>query len=197
MQEFAGNVEHFNPSQPYAGDEKNPVQFYMGVLQNDGKTAEAGRPIFDDVECIRIFNSKDNIIERPVRDTDKQRFPRQYAAWKQTGESTPGAAGTRLDAWPQITRGQAEEFRYLKVFTVEQLADMPDSQSVNIMGFQKLKSLAKAYVETAKGNAPLVKMQEELDAEKAKSAGLEDMIRKMGAELKELQETVANNSKRK
>ena len=186
MQTFEANIEHFDPRNPYAGDEKTPIQFYMGVLQNDAKTLESGRPIFDDVECIKIYNSKDNIIDRPVRDTDQRRWPRQYAAWKATGESVPGASGTRLEHWPMLSKGQAEELKYFKVFTVEQLAEMPDSTGQHIMGMQKLKVLAKAHMEVAKGEAPLLKMQAELEERDSKIAALEDQVAKLGKRLDKL-----------
>src|SRR6266481_6333615 len=62
----------------------------------------AGRPIFDEVEHIRIIapGGKDNINDRPVTLADKRRFPRQYAAFK-AGQSQIAASGTPLTevAW--------------------------------------------------------------------------------------------------
>jgi len=157
------NMENFNPNNPYAGDEKNPVQFYMGSRLDDAKTEAEGRPIYKDEEFIRIFNSKDNIIERPIRPTDLQRWPRQYQAWKLTGESTPGAAGTRLEHWPQMTRAQVDELKYFKIFTVEQLADIPDSVCGQIPSVVKLKGLAKTYVAVAQGSLNVQQFQSELE----------------------------------
>src|SRR5262245_11380904 len=97
MEVFEHDIAQFNPQHPYQGDEKLPVRFYMGAIKDDDATEKAARPIFRDVECIQIYNSKDNVIDRPVRDTDKQRWPRAYQAWKNTGESEPGATGTRLE----------------------------------------------------------------------------------------------------
>ena len=94
MDTFQHDITHFNPNNPFAGDEKNPVQFYMGIIPDPVKTEETGRPCHVDVEFIRIFNTKDNIIERPIRESDKQRWPRQYAAWRNTGESSPGSSGS-------------------------------------------------------------------------------------------------------
>lgn len=174
-----------DPNRPYEGDEKVPVQFYMGVILDDPKTEQEGRPIFMDVECIKIFNSKDNIIDRPVRDTDKQRWPRQYAAWKNSGENEPGGAGMKLELWPQVTRAQAEEFKFFKVYTVEQLAELPDVTGQKIMGFQGLKIKAQAYLAAAKQDAPLVKMQEELRSRDLQIANLQDQIDKLGKKLAE------------
>jgi len=166
------DINHFDPRNKYAGDEKLPVRFYMGTLPDDAGTAREGRPIFRDVECIQIFNSKDNVIDRPVRDTDKARWPAAYGAWKQSGESEPGATGTRLEHWPLMTRAQVEEYRYFKCFTVEQLAAMPDSTVQKINGAVKLKQMAQLHVEAAKGEAPFLRMQGELDKRDLKIAQL-------------------------
>ena len=184
--QFDGNLADFNPGNPFAGDERIAVQFYMGAVQNDSKTTEAGRPIFDDMECIKIFNSKDNIIDRPLRDSDKQRWPRQYAAWKQ-GDQEAGLSGTRLEQWGMLTRAQAEEFKYFKIFTVEQLADAPDSAAHNFMGFQKYKGLAKAYIEMAKGQAPILKLQKELEQANGTIASQKDQLDKLAERLSVLE----------
>ena len=187
MQTFEGNLDHFNPATPYAGDEKVPVKFYMGVLKDDAASEEAGRPIFKDVEFIKIFNSKDNIIDRPIRPTDLERWPGQYQRWKATGESEPGTAGTRLEYWPQMTRAQAEEFKYFKIFTVEQLAEAPDNLGDGLMNFQRLKALAKAYTEAAADAAPLAKLQAQLDEAKGRNAALEDQLRQLLEKVEKLE----------
>lgn len=186
LQQFESNIDHFNANNPFHGDENTPVEFYHGTFKNDVRTAEEGRPIYDDVECIRIFNSKNNIIDRPIRDTDKQRWPRQYAAWK-SGNQEAGKSGTPLEHWSMVTRAQAEEFKHFKIFTVEQLAEASDSQAINFIGFQKYKNLAKQFIELAKGNAPIVKMQEALDERDATIAAQQDQINKLASRLEVLE----------
>lgn len=186
LQSFEGNLDHFNPATPYAGDEKTPVQFYMGVEKDEIATLEAGRPIYKDVEFIKIFNSKDNILDRPVRDTDRMRWSAAYERWKRTGESVPGATGTLLEHWPALTRAQVEELKYFKVFTVEQLAEVPDTQAQTFHGIQRLKALAKAHVEAARGEAPLIKLQAALDQERSARIAVEDQLAKLAKRLERL-----------
>ena len=188
METFNEDPRLFDPNNPYAGDERLPIQFYMGTLQDDNRTAAEGRPIYLDVECIRIFNSKDNIVDRPVRDTDKQRWPKQYAAWKASGASEPGMMGTRLEHWPAVTRAQAEELKYFKVFTVEQLSELPDSTGQRIMGFAKLKNLAKLYLEAARGEAPLIKMQQELELRDGAITELTNEVKRLTEMVKKVME---------
>lgn len=163
LQTFDSDISHFDPRNPYQGDEKLPVQFYMGAVPDDAETARQGRPIYRDVECIKIFNSKDNVIDRPVRDTDKKRWPGAYQAWKNTGDGEPGAVGTRLEHWPLMSRSQVEEFKFFKVFTLEQLAELPDTTVQKMNGAVKLKQLARLAVEAAKGEAPFQRLQLEIE----------------------------------
>jgi hypothetical protein len=176
---FDSDISHFDPRNLYKGDEKLPVAFYVGAIPDDAETEKQGHPVFRDVECIKIFNSKDNVIDRPLRDSDKQRWPGAYAAWKQTGESQPGSSGMRLEFWPQMTRAQVEEYRFFKVFTVEQLAELPDSTVQKIMGAPKLKQLAKLYIEAARGEAPFIRMQTELDKRDGQIAELTSEVKRL------------------
>jgi hypothetical protein len=151
----------------------------MGAIQNDEATEREGRPIYVDTECIQIFNSKDNIIDRPVRDSDRKRWPAAYGAWKQGGDGEPGATGTRLSHWPLMTRAQVEEFKFFKVYTVEQLADLPDSTVQKIHGATKLKQLAQLAVEAAKGEEPFRRLRAELETRDGKIAELTSEVRRL------------------
>jgi len=179
METFEGDLRDFDPRNPFAGDEKLPVKFRIDALKDEAASEEAGRPIFRDVEWITIFKSRTDVIDRPIRDSDKQRWPRAYAAWKQTGESEPGATGTRLEHWPLMTRAQVEEYRFFKIFTVEQLAELPDNIVGQIMGAVKLKQLAKLAVEAAKGELPFQRMQAELDKRDGEIAELKSEVRRL------------------
>jgi hypothetical protein len=137
-----------------AGDVGLAVKFYLAPLQNQKKSKEEGRPIFEDKEFIKIMipGSKSNVIDRVVRQTDFDRFPEHYRRFKARTEQNL-VEGTRLEEWPGITRGQCEELKFFNVFTVEQLATLAASSAGNIMGIQTLKTKASAYLDSSKDNA--------------------------------------------
>jgi hypothetical protein len=188
MQTFEGNLDHFDPNKPFVGDDRVPVQFYLGAVQDAEATEREGRPIFRDEDFIKIFLNKDEVLDRPVRDTDKARWPRQYQAWKQTGNNRPGMMGMPLEKWPAVTRAQAEELAYFKVFTVEQLADLPDTTVQQVAGLQKLKNLARAHMDIARGEAPVRRMQAELEQRDATIAGLQAQIADLAQRLESVVE---------
>jgi hypothetical protein len=90
---------------------------------------------------------------------DKKRFAQQYAAFK-AGE-TEQVSGTPLVEAPWITRSQVEELAYVRIRTIEQLANVGDDVCTRIPGLFKLKQRAQAMAESAEKQAPFTKMQAE------------------------------------
>lgn len=177
-------------TQPQSGDEKLFVRFAMQPVQDDKKSQESGRPVFNDVEYIEIMapGDRSNIVHRPVRDDDKQRFARQWAAWKSgAGE---GVSGTPLKEWPGVTRGQVEELAHFRVHTVEQLAGISDGNMQNVGPLMALRQRARDYLEQAKGQAPLTQMRAEL-------AQRDNVIETLQRQVRELGELVAKQEKSK
>ena len=167
---------------PGVGDDKLVVHFYMGYLRNDKATRDAGRPIYDDMEFIkiRIPGDRTSLVQRPVRPEDKRRFPQQYAAFKQGQESR--VSGTPLAQWPIVSRGLAEELRYLGFHTVEQIAEANDTSPVR--GLQQLKIKARQFLEAAAGStAPVEALEARLEETEAKNAALEKQIAELKAAL--------------
>lgn len=161
------------------------VQFYLQPVQNVGKSETEGRPIFDDVEYIRIQvpGDKTTRVERPVRPEDTQAHRRAYADFKD-GQDT-GPSGTPLKEWPQVTRGQVEELAHFKVYTVEQLASLSDGNAQNIGPIIALRQRARDFLETAKKKAPVVALRAELEKRDAELAAVRAQMAEMDRKLAE------------
>lgn len=188
--DFDHNIFH----RPDAGDESLFVIFYMGTLKNDAKTEDAGRPIIDDVEYVKIIipGDKNNIIERPVTDSDKRRFPKQYAAFKATGKEDDQISGTRLKDWPFLSRGQCEELSYLGIKTVEQLAEVGDAVSSRVPGMITLKANAKTWIAKSTTSAEAAKITKRMSDQDQEIATLKEVIRQMGVREEARQMAEAN-----
>ncbi len=171
------------------GDENLYVRFFTAPIQNKQKSAEAGRPIFEDKEMIQIMvpGSKDNIVVREIRKGhDDVRFPKQWAAFQNSEKEI--VEGTPLAQWPIMSASQVEELKYFGIRTIEQLKEVPDSTAQNFMGLQTLKQKAAdwlAYVEETKEVSVL---QADLEERDEKIAALESQMSEMIAEMKELRE---------
>src|SRR5215471_1867416 len=95
-------IDSANFQRADAADEHLLVVFYMGTMKNDARSAEEGRLIVDDVECVKIIipGDKNNMLDRPATPRDKARFARQYAAFRQGKLGDEQISGTRLTDWP-------------------------------------------------------------------------------------------------
>lgn len=138
----------------YAHDDVLLVKFFYHPRLQQTKSEEAQRPIYEDEAYIQIMQpgNKDSIVIRPAMEMDKQRFPDH---WKKflARDDQDSVQGTLLEEWPGITRSQVEELKFFNIRTVEQLAQISDSNAQNIMGIQMLKSKAETYLENSEKEA--------------------------------------------
>jgi hypothetical protein len=171
-----------------AGDESLFVVFYMGVARNEAASEENGRPIFDDVECVRIIvpGDKNNIIDRPARDSDRGRFAKQYGLFKAGAKEEEQLSGTRLNEWPFLTRAQCEEFKFLGIRTVEQLAEVRDDIVSKVPGMVQLKQHAAVWLGKAKNAAEASKQAKVMNDQAARISSLEEVVRDQAQRIEKL-----------
>jgi hypothetical protein len=180
MSEFDASGIMYAGEQSHKDDNRLFVTFSLESRLDKRATAEAGDGMnkYRDVEfvTIRIPGDKTVSIHRPVAPSDKQRFPLQYAAFKNsvTGDQV---IGTPLALWPGCKPSQAQELAYFNVRTVEQLAAMPDGVGgASMMGVQALRLAARQFVAARKSEAPILKMQEELKVRDNQIATLTEQV---------------------
>lgn len=134
------------------------VRFYSRPVINNWETNLQGHPIFEDRVYVEIMTPGNqlNIIDRPLREEDKSRFPMHWAHWNNTHGADGQIVGTPLSQWPLLTAAQAETLKYLKFFTVESIALCSDQQ-LQSMGIGTgvhspvdLRNRARTYLQVAK-----------------------------------------------
>lgn len=175
-------------------DKNLHVKFFLHPKQNDVKSAEEGRPIFDELEFveIRVRGDRINMVSRPAHEGDRQRFAGTYAAFK--AGNAEQHSGTMLSAWPPMTRAMVEELKYFGFYTVEQLSNAADSVCSKFAGLTTWKQKARAFLDMSAGStAPLEKLHaqvEKLANEKEvaerNSAEMAAMIKTMQAQIEKL-----------
>lgn len=152
-------------------DARLSVEFY--------ENKEAARPY------IRIMVPGDmtNIIDQPVRDDHKERFPRQWLHFQMANESGD-VPGVKLTEWHRaapadITSGQVDELHILKFRTVEQVATASDAQMMRVgMGGIGLRLKAQAFLRLKHESTST----SELAETKAALAALQAQVQAMMAE---------------
>jgi ribosomal protein L29 len=176
-------------------DARLHVIFFKKPIQNAFKTEKEGRPIFEDAVMVKIMVPGDtlSIIETPVRDEHKRRFPKHWAYFESTQGADNLQQGTPLSQWPILQPSQVEELKALKFYTVENIANAGDDHLSRIgmaggMGHFALREKAIRYLTVAKDVATVDHAKQELEAFKAQAAEKEA---KHAAEMEELRKQVA------
>ena len=158
------------------------MKFSIQPTHCEFASIEAGRPIFRDEEIIEImFPGSRTVAAEMVNETHRQRFPKQYAAFK-AGRAQK-ADGTPLSVLVWLTPSQIMEFNALNCTTVEQLANMPDSQIQKFMGAHSMKQRAQAYLTAAKDAAPLLMLQAELEKRDDQIATMQKQLAELSAQV--------------
>lgn len=183
---FAGA---FNP------DDALTVVFYRSAVKNEHMSNEHGRPIYDDVDYVKIITPGDQftIIDQPVNEVHKARFPRQWNQFLQSGQSGYTMNGTPLSEWTQLSPAQVRMLNGYNFFTVENIAHASDQQINNIgmaggMSAYALRDLAKAYLSRASENAADSRMVAALQERDDVIATMKGQLEMMQAQMREMQE---------
>lgn len=171
---------NFESNQQSDADKRLLVMFYAEPIKNESKSIEAGRPIYEDIDHIRIITpgSRDNFVTEVTQEYI-ERFPQQWARYK--AKQDQNVSGTPLDALPWMTRAQVAEFKAVGCHTVEQLVGMPDNLSQKFMGHFQIKQRAQAFLDAAAGAAPMLKLQSELEKRDEQIAALQAQMEAMVA----------------
>lgn len=180
-----------------ADDEKGITpHFFMHSIQNEAKTKKEKRPVFDDIEAVRIVIGADKYnagvwpaheiwktqkindengfeVVEPV--TYAMRFRKQYEEFKRGGPQS--ISGTPIAELSSLTAGKRLELKALNIHTVEALASL-EGERLKMIGVhgRDYKNDAMAYLEKAASLAPLAAIEEKLSQK-------DDIIAQMQAKI--------------
>jgi len=179
METYEGDYKDFTPGDSRKGDEHLAIRFFRKAARDDVASAADGVMRFKEVDMIQIMvpGDRDNVIVRPAGEGDIRRFGKQYEDWKRN-ETAEQLNGTPLEMWGKLSLAQIEEYRYLGVRTIEQLSVLADNVCLKLPGSQDVKRKAQAFLNVQKDEAPLRKVQAELEQ---RDAMIADMAARLSA----------------
>jgi hypothetical protein len=186
METFDGNIQDFDNR--HAGDKGVHARFYNTPVKDEEASAREGRPMFNDkvfVEIVAAGNAN-NIVRRKANDEDKRRFHRQYELFLQGSESQ--LVGTALTEVPWLTRSQVEELAYMRIRTLEALANTDDAMCAKVAGLYDLKKRAAAHLALAVSAAPMEALHLENETLKNQLAALTQTVQEQIQVIKDLKE---------
>ena len=157
--------------------------FFIETVQNGRRSETEGRPVFDELERVKILVAGDpwNVVVRPVDDEIKARFDGQYRRWQESKRERY-IDGTPLREWPPLSRSQIAELESLNIFSVEALASVADANLSKIYDGRAWRAKAEAWLKTSKDGAATTKLAAENE--------------RLRADVDELRKTIADLSAR-
>jgi len=131
-------------------DDKLIVGFYKKSVLNAARSRDEGKPVHEGRDFVKIQHPGEtlNVVDRPVQDSDKNRWPRQWHNYQQGVRQVPDGVPINLlfPAKPEIET----MLRGYNIHTVEQLAGLSaEGISTVGMGAQDWVNAAKRYMERA------------------------------------------------
>ena len=186
MSDFGNMAQKFDRNGglvEFGDDSKLFVEFTSRPVLDEIKSKEAGRPVHVQVDFVRIQQPGErDCILRPAHDGDRRRFKIHWAAYQEGREAIP--AGTPLSVLFPANPEVIENLKYDKVFTIEQLAGLTDTQKQNIgMGALVWSQNAQAYLDAANGGKGLQELFTEVDQLNASSKAKDKRIEALEAAL--------------
>ncbi len=151
--------------------------FRDDTVLDKSASERAGRPIYKPVVLLEKIVPGDSLNRpvRPMRDSDKEEFPVEWARFQQ--KQTNQVPGTPIKEVSWLSRTQIAEFTALNIFTVEQLATLPDSVANKIMGFNEIRSKANTFLKSASDTGFVSKLEGELGARDKQIAELQAQVK--------------------
>ena len=161
------------------GDDGLFVQFYAHAVHLEFQSNQEGRPIYEQRDYVRVIQPGErDKIERQVREDDKHRWPRQWAAYQAQQQQVPD--GTPIDVLFPGAPHEVAMLKALHVHTVEMLAALSE-QGIGRLGLGGRSKVerAKKFLDAAASMAGANKLQAELDEARAEIGALKAQMEQL------------------
>lgn len=171
------------------GDDGLFVQFFAQAVHLEWQSKQDGRPIYEQRDFVRVIQPGErDKMEREVREDDKHRWPRQWAAYQAQQQQVPD--GTPIEVLFPGAPHEVAMLKALHVHTVEMLASMSEAGIGRLgLGGRTKVDRAKKFLDAAASMAGANKLQAELEQAQAEIGALK-------AQMEQLIAAAAASSKR-
>jgi len=158
----------------FGSDDKLFVKFKQKSVIDPIKSKELGRPVHVAVDYVHIQQPGErDYIEKPVTQEHLMRFPRQWAAYQNGKQDAP--AGTPLAILFPNNPEIVDNLKHFNVQTVEQLAELNDTQKQNIgMGALHFVEKAKQFLASSEKGKGFHELEQKLEAMELRVKALAD-----------------------
>lgn len=167
----------------YGDDSRLAVRFFRGKEIHGIQSQEEGRPIYTGVDMVAIRQPGERDEYHGIATPEhKMRFPKQWEAYQNGQEHIPD--GTPLAVLYPNQPETVENLRFLKIYTVEQLAGLQEA-AIGRIGLggrdhvtraQKFMQAATGYQAANRMNKEMTDLKDENDLLKQRLEALEKLV---------------------
>ncbi len=169
----------------FKADNSGRLVILFHAVQKHMKKAsiDQNRPVFEErIHITKIVPGDTRlVIDRPIREEDKEEYADRWAHWLQTRQNRP--LGFPIESWHSISETQKAEFKARKIDTVEQFAALSDGIIQTIMGGTELRQKARVFIEAGKDAELVAKIKADASAE---VMALQDQVAKLTAMVEQM-----------
>lgn len=162
---------------PINPDSMLSVEFFMHAPEDVHKSEAAGKIVrLPEMPYVRIQAPGDHtsVMESPVMESHKRRFPDKWLYFQIQHKMVEGAAeipGWKIEEWTHLNPEQVRELKFMRFSVVEQVANASDSQCQKMgMGGMSLREAARLALRSRMG----VEIKQEMDKKDAEIATLKE-----------------------
>lgn len=157
------------PSRPNPEDNGLFVEFFDESVEDPEASKLAGAKQWKDKTYVRIVVDAFSTLEVPVRHSDEysdiNRFPDAYKIYEM--KKTDERVGTPLKYLPGITPAKIKNYEAGDIYSVEQLASLPDNRVSKFMGGLEDRKAAVKFCAEAKESFKTAEVEKKFEAAQA------------------------------
>lgn len=159
------------------------VTFYPKALQQNYDSLLQGKPIFKSVVMVKVIQPGErDILDRMATKEDAQRWPNEYRAYCEGREDAPN--GIPLAVLFPHHGDVVQALQFHRIFTVEQLAHLNDTQKQNLgMGGYEWSQKAQRYLEALSAGQGFAKLEHANERQAIEIKRQQDVIDQLTREV--------------
>jgi hypothetical protein len=190
------NRQGYGNVQTGPGDDSMLVIFYKRAVHNEIKSATAGIPIYEDVDFVKIQAPGEGnlqVVEKPVDQTHKRRWPAQWAAYAQGKDQV--ADGTPLGLLFPRHPSAIAMLQGLGIMTVQHLAHA-SATAIDAIGMHGIDyvNYAQKYLNAGAGGAAFHQMQRDLEQSNRENDRLKKDVDDLRHQVQQMNQVLMANS---
>ena len=162
------------------------VVFFSKAKLMPAKSRDAGRQVWENVDYVSVQQATEKYpILLEAHDGHRQRWAREYEAYQKGKEALP--EGTPMSILMPGNEAVVNELKSMAIYTIEQMAAVPDSVLHRIPFGLDLKNRARKYLEAVNGSQGFNKMQAEIEKANERAADTERQLADLKEQLASMQ----------